>query len=89
MREEGIGTRVQVADAGSQPRLGWRRKMTVELITGGQVGRRWSTAQGGAVAVEAAAWSWAHFADAQFASDAPTPPSGALVLGFISWRELG
>jgi len=47
MREEATGTRVQVADAGSQPRLGWRRKMTVEWITGGQVGRRWSTVSGG------------------------------------------
>mgnify|MGYP006439647745 CR=1 FL=1 len=46
MREEATGTRVQVADPGSQPRRGWRRKMTVELITGGHIGRRWSTVSG-------------------------------------------
>jgi hypothetical protein len=43
----------------------------------------------GALAAEAVAWSWAHLADVHLASVVPTPPSGALVLGFISWRELG
>ena len=47
MREEATGTRVRVADPGSQPRRGWRRGVTVELITGGQIGRRWSTVSGG------------------------------------------